>query len=278
MTRRLRKNRAAISLLAALVLMSCAETPARTGGPVTAEDWLRADREMMRRSKPVPTTTLPETAVPAPESPPPSALPTQEKGRIVPPSEIEAPPMPNLPPPEVEEKGAIPPVVGPPASGPVDREQPATVAPPVVEPPRPSSSAPPPPPPLIAAPEPVKPAPTKTAVLPGSELIPKTIRQRRPTSAELRLPDPAKLKGFQPAAMQALLGVPDLLRWESHAQVYQYRGTQCVLDIIFYESPAGGPFMAAHLSARGTAGQTTEIGTCLVDLLPAESWPDGLLK
>jgi hypothetical protein len=236
---------------------------------VTAEDWLRVDRELIRKK----AATSKEVELP--EAPDPQ---TAEPGRIVPRSEIEAPPMPPLPPPEVEEKGAIPP-----AAVPIEAPL-AETDPPPGEPPMQAEVLPaaeriiPAPPPLIAAPEPAIPSQPPTKVRPSINPIPKEIEPLLLTPTPPRLPDPAKLKGFDPAAMQALLGVPDLLRWESHAQVYQYRGDKCVLDIIFYEDPIGGPFQAAHLSARGPGGQETEIKACLVDLLPAESWPETLLN
>lgn len=263
------KGRLATGLLVCMALGACAESQTKTGGPVTAEDWLRIDRELMGK----------KTQTPEPVESPEAAAPQKaESGRILPPSKIVAPSMPTLPPPEVEEKGMIPP-----AAESIETP-PAKAAPPAATPsPRTAEPAPPgskvlAPPPLIAAPEPVESTPPPAAAPPGIELLPKEFTQHPEIQAAPRLPDPAKLKGFEPAAMQALLGVPDLLRWERHAQVYQYRGAKCVLDIIFYESPSGGPFQAAHLSARGPGGQDTEVEACLADLLPAESWPDTLLN
>ncbi len=261
------RRRLATGFLVCMALAACAESQTQTGGPVTAEDWLRNDRELMRKKTPAPK------AVTSPEAAAQKAV----SGRILPPSKIEAPPMPTLPPPEVEEKGTIPP-----AAKSIET-LPTAAAPPAAAPSLRAKSLPPAgskvlaPPPLIAAPEPVESTPP-AGVPPGVELLPKEFTRRPEIPAAPRLPDPAKLKGFEPAAMQALLGVPDLLRWESHAQVYQYRGAKCVLDIIFYESPNGGPFQAVHLSARGPGGQDTEVKTCLVDLLPAESWPETLLN
>lgn len=260
-------GRLATGFLVCMALGACAESQTKTGGPVTAEDWLRVDRELMREKTPAPeAVTSPETAAPQ------EAL----AGRILPPSKIEAPPMPTLPPPEVEEKGTIPAVAESIETRLPKGELPAATPSRRAEASPPTASEIPAPPPLIAAPEPAESPPA--AAPPGIELVPKEFTLRPVIPAAPRLPDPAKLKGFEPAAMQALLGVPDLLRWENHAQVYQYRGSECVLDIIFYESPSGGPFQAVHLSARGPGGQDTEVKACLVDLLPAESWPDTLLN
>ena len=262
------RGRLATGFLVCMALGACAESQTKTGGPVTAEDWLRVDRELMRKKTPAPEpVTSPEAAAQKPQS-----------GRILPPSKIEAPPMPTLPPPEVEEKGTIPPAAESIETLPTKAEPPAAAPSPRAEAPAPARSQVLAPPPLIAALEPVESTPPPAAAPPGIELLPKEFTQRPEIPAAPRLPDPAKLKGLEPAAMQALLGVPDLLRWESDAQVYQYRGAKCVLDIIFYESPSGGPFQAAYLSARGASGQDTEVKACLVDLLPAESWPDTLLN
>ncbi len=261
--------RLVMGFLVCMALGACAESQTKTGGPVTAEDWLRNDRELMRKKTPAPETVT---------SPGATASQKALSGRILPPSKIEAPPMPTLPPPEVEEKGTIPPVTESIGTPPIKAEPPAATPSARAEPPPSAMSKVPPPPPLIAAPEPVESTPPPAAALPGTKLFPKEFTQGPEIPAAPRLPDPAKLKGFEPAEMQALLGVPDLLRWENHAQVYQYRGAKCILDIIFYESPSGGPFLAAHVSARGPGGQDTEVKACLVDLLPAESWPDTLLN
>ena len=180
--------------------------------------------------------------------------------------------MPQLPPPEVELKGTIPRAAEPDGMPPLETVPPA--AEPMVPTEMPPTTTPetPPPPPLIAAPKPVQSTAPPAAAAPGPELLPREFQSPPKVGAVARLPDPAKLKGLEPAAMQALLGVPDLLRWESHAQVYQYRAAKCVLNIIFYEDPAGGPFQA-FLDRQ--IKNNRQIGTKRADGFPVKRFDRG---
>ncbi|MFZ5610406.1 MAG: hypothetical protein ACOY99_12455 [Pseudomonadota bacterium] len=86
------------------------------------------------------------------------------------------------------------------------------------------------------------------------------------------LPDPEKLKNRTPAEIAALLGSPGLIRWEGDAQVYQYIGRACVLDLVFYEQGAGAAFRLVYFEARdGASALALDAAPCLDGLIKAQA-------
>ena len=63
--------------------------------------------------------------------------------------------------------------------------------------------------------------------------------------------DPSRLMGLDGAALGALLGRPALRRVEPPAEVWQYRGERCVLDVFLYAPGAGGPHVVTYYEIRG---------------------------
>jgi len=82
------------------------------------------------------------------------------------------------------------------------------------------------------------------------------------------LPDPEKLKGLSPAAVQALMGVPELVHRANHAQTMLFRGKACVLDLYFYEDVTGEGFALKWYEARNFKGNAIEAALCVQALLP----------
>ncbi len=79
--------------------------------------------------------------------------------------------------------------------------------------------------------------------------------------------DPERLMGLDAKALTALLGQPELIRRESPAQVWQYRGADCVFDVVFYEEP--GSTEVTYVEARDDKGRRSEPRLCLNQLLRA---------
>ena len=77
--------------------------------------------------------------------------------------------------------------------------------------------------------------------------------------------DPRQLIGLVPAELRDLLGEPDLVRRETPAQVWQYRGGVCVLDMVLYPEAEGD--RVTYVEARNLAGAETETRPCLHSLL-----------
>ena len=55
------------------------------------------------------------------------------------------------------------------------------------------------------------------------------------------------------AALEALLGEPGFRREELNAQVWQYLGEGCVLDVYLYADDATAPYRVAHYEVRAEA-------------------------
>ena len=69
--------------------------------------------------------------------------------------------------------------------------------------------------------------------------------------------DPARVMNLADAALEALLGMPGFTRAEADAQVWQYRGRDCVLDVYLYSDGLAGPYRVAYFEIRdGASGET----------------------
>jgi len=79
--------------------------------------------------------------------------------------------------------------------------------------------------------------------------------------------DPGQLLGLDPDALEGRLGPPDLLRREAPAEVWQYRGSACVLDLFLYEKEGGK--QVVYLEARDFEAAEVESRSCLRGLLTA---------
>ena len=79
--------------------------------------------------------------------------------------------------------------------------------------------------------------------------------------------DPSRLMGLDGAALGALLGRPALRRVEPPAEVWQYRGERCVLDVFLYAPGAGAPHVVTYYEIRG--GDAPGRRRCLRGLLLA---------
>ncbi|MFQ5785428.1 MAG: hypothetical protein ACE5H8_11490 [Alphaproteobacteria bacterium] len=125
------------------------------------------------------------------------------------------------------------------------------VAVPAAEPP--PVAAPPPP---VAAPpaeaDNAGPAPLPT--VPAAEIARLTPPEAPPTEAPPAVDDdPEQIMGLDHDALEALLGAPGFLRDEAPAQVWQYRGEGCVLDVYLYTDGADAPYRVEYYEIRGDA-------------------------
>lgn len=79
--------------------------------------------------------------------------------------------------------------------------------------------------------------------------------------------DPQRLLGLGPDALSNLLGRPELIRRESPAQVWQYRGAGCVFDVVLYQEAEDST--VTYVEARDGNGERMEPRPCLNQLLRA---------
>jgi hypothetical protein len=81
-------------------------------------------------------------------------------------------------------------------------------------------------------------------------------------------PDPvhsAQILGLDSGAVRKLLGEPGLIRRDEPAEVWQYRTTSCVLDVVLYDQ-ASGP-RVVYTEARTPTAEPTQADPCLSDVL-----------
>jgi hypothetical protein len=71
--------------------------------------------------------------------------------------------------------------------------------------------------------------------------------------ATARLPELGELKGLRPLEIVSLLGQPELKRDEPPAELWQYRTTDCVLNLFFYREAGGYRLFSAEAWARDAA-------------------------
>ena len=123
-----------------------------------------------------------------------------------------------------------------------------------------------------AAAEPAAPAPTEPPAEPPPEPAPEPVEE---TVARLAPPpepeiddDPEQVIGLDPGALEALLGAPGFVREDADAQVWQYRGADCVLDAFLYSDGLAEPFRVTYYEIRGDAGDDRARRRCFRSLLP----------
>ena len=79
------------------------------------------------------------------------------------------------------------------------------------------------------------------------------------------LSGPRDLVGKSDAQVRASLGTPAFRRADGPAQVWQYRGPACLLDVFLYKEAAG--FRVKHAELRRRGGTTMADGPCLADAI-----------
>ncbi len=84
-------------------------------------------------------------------------------------------------------------------------------------------------------------------------------------------PDIEKLRGLSAADLVTLLGTPDFVRHDPPAEVWQYRGTDCVLDLFLYKS--AGAFHVAYAEMRDRGLIRVSQSDCYADLIAGRARP-----
>jgi hypothetical protein len=84
--------------------------------------------------------------------------------------------------------------------------------------------------------------------------------------------DPAQLLEMSRDDLNGLLGQPSLVRRESPAEIWQYRGKDCILDVFLYADgdSKDGPYKVVYSEARDRNAGTTDQRACLNKLLQAQ--------
>lgn len=75
--------------------------------------------------------------------------------------------------------------------------------------------------------------------------------------------DPDRLKGLSPLQVRAVLGKPMFTRRDAPAEIWQYRGRACTLDLFLYDD--GGHQTVAHVAVRSQ--QPVNDSQCMGELV-----------
>jgi len=67
-------------------------------------------------------------------------------------------------------------------------------------------------------------------------------------------------KGYSPERVLPVLGAPDFVRRDGNAQIWQYRATNCVLDLFLYN--AGGATTVKHAELRSRVPGAEPLDAC----------------
>jgi hypothetical protein len=87
-----------------------------------------------------------------------------------------------------------------------------------------------------------------------------------PPGVRLPIESPKALVGKSEAEVASLLGKPGFTRTDGPAQVWQYSGASCALDVFMYQAAAGYKVEYTELRRLGSIGAVDD-PTCLADAL-----------
>lgn len=88
-----------------------------------------------------------------------------------------------------------------------------------------------------------------------------------PAAAPVIDSNPDQFLGLQGDVVAARLGAPDLIRRDGPAEVRQFRGSACVLDLFLY--PDNNSLSVKHVELRGASLKQEERNACLSELIRA---------
>lgn len=78
---------------------------------------------------------------------------------------------------------------------------------------------------------------------------------------------PQQLTGLDRDQLAALLGPADFTRNDGPAEIWQFRDTDCLLDVFLYLSPESGEYRVEHVEARDRAHAGAAAPACVGTLL-----------
>jgi len=81
------------------------------------------------------------------------------------------------------------------------------------------------------------------------------------------LPTLKTLGSLDSMGLQELFGAPSFTRHDEPAQLWQYRGNRCTLDIFLYRPTTSSNFQVAHFAARPSGSDTISTEVCFHSVL-----------
>jgi hypothetical protein len=70
--------------------------------------------------------------------------------------------------------------------------------------------------------------------------------------------DPEEFVGYSPDRVLPVLGAPDFVRRDGKAQIWQYRATNCILDLFLYQAGTGSQVKHAELRSRAPGAEALD--------------------
>jgi hypothetical protein len=93
----------------------------------------------------------------------------------------------------------------------------------------------------------------------------------KPGPADEMQPD--ELLGLSADELTGLLGPADFTRNDGPAEIWQFRNSECVLDVFLYRDPARGGYRVEHVQTRDRGLVRAADQSCVADLLRARRPP-----
>ena len=113
-------------------------------------------------------------------------------------------------------------------------------------------------------------APAPKAPARAEKNVTETPPQPETRTANLPPPvDPQRIMGLTRAQLSDLLGKPHFRRRDITAEIWQYRHTECILDVFLYQS--GNDYRVLHFEMRQGKAAAASRTRCLAALLNARN-------
>ncbi len=104
-------------------------------------------------------------------------------------------------------------------------------------------------------------------VQPALKARPKPEIARVAPEPERIYPDPDALKGISARDVIEAIGQPEFVRKDQPAEIWQYRGSACTLDVFLYQSVTGAAYKVDYIETRTQPNGPTSNRDCLVSIL-----------
>jgi hypothetical protein len=99
---------------------------------------------------------------------------------------------------------------------------------------------------------------------------------RLPQKPERVYPEPDSLTGVGISQVFGILGEPEFIRKDHPAEIWQYRGQHCTLDIFLYQATTGIPHKVDYIETRPKPGGPSSNKNCLISILKGREKERGI--
>jgi hypothetical protein len=94
----------------------------------------------------------------------------------------------------------------------------------------------------------------------GEASKPPATESKNVAAAQIVRFDANEFVGYSPDRVLPILGAPDFVRRDGTAQIWQYRATNCILDLFLYQS--GSEAQVKHAELRSRVPGAEPLDTC----------------